>query len=638
MLGVVPGMPEFELDPELVFFGVLPPLLYSAAFFTSLRDLRSNVQPIGLLAVGLVLATTVGVAVVAHAFVDGLSWASAFVLGAIVSPTDPIAATAIARRFGVPGKLVTIVEGESLVNDGTGLVLYRVAVAAVVAGSFSAFYTGGLFLVSVGGGIAVGLAVAWIVRQIRRRLDNPPAEITISLLTGYVAFIPAELMGVSAVLAAVTAGVYLGWHTPELTSAQVRLQALAVWEIVQYLLNALLFVLIGLQLPVVLDALGEYSGATLLWYAVVVSATVIAIRFAWVFVVLYAPKKIAGRMTNWRGGVFMSWAGMRGAVSLAAALALPLSTDAGDAFPGRDLVLFLTFAVILATLVGMGLTMPLVIRTLRLEDDGREALDDANARIRAAEAALARLEELLEEDWVREDTAERLRGTYRFRTNRFRARLDDADDGAIETRSQDFQRLRRELLDAERAALVDLRRTGSSRTRSGSASAATSTSRTSDSTSDGAARHRGGRPEARRRDRAARGAPRVRSEHDAGGERVRARSRRPPRPGDHVLRRPRKRRAAGRRRAQAARSGARRAEVDAHRSGRPPSRCGRALVDHLVALASSRGARRVSLETGTADGFAPARALYASAGFVPCGPFGDYVETPDNTFMTRTLR
>jgi CPA1 family monovalent cation:H+ antiporter len=460
VIGVVPGMPEFELDPELVFFAVLPPLLYGAAFFTSLRDLRASMRPIGLLAVGLVVVTTVAVAAVAHAFVDGLSWSAAFVLGAIVSPTDPLAATSIARRLGVPQKLVTIVEGESLVNDGTGLVLYRVAVAAVVTGSFSAFYTGGLFVVSAGGGIAVGLAVGWLVRQIRRRLDNPPAEITISLLTGYVAFIPAELMGVSAVLAAVTAGVYLGWHTPELTTPQVRLQGLAVWEIVQYMLNALLFVLIGLQLPVVLDALGDIPAATLLGYAALVSATVIAVRFAWVFAVLHAPKWIARRMSNWRGAVFVSWAGMRGAVSLAAALALPLATDDGESFPGRELILFLTFSVILATLVGMGLTMPYVIRVLGLEDDHIEEREDAEARIRAAEAALARLDELLAEDWVREDTAERLRGAYRFRTDRFRARLDDGDDGAIENRSQDYQRLRRELLDAERQALVDLRRSG----------------------------------------------------------------------------------------------------------------------------------------------------------------------------------
>ena len=459
-IGLVPGMPEFELDPELVFFGVLPPLLYSAAFFTSLRELRANSRPIGLLAIGLVLVTTVGVAVVAHALIDGLSWAAAFVLGAIVSPTDPLAATSIARRFGVPRKLVTIVEGESLVNDGTGLVLYRVAVAAVVTGSFSAYYTGGLFLVSVGGGIAVGLVVGWLVRQVRRRLDNPPAEITISLLTGYVAFIPAELMGVSAVLAAVTAGIYLGWHTPELTSAQVRLQGRAVWEIVQYLLNALLFVLIGLQLPVVIDALDDYSTMTLLGYAAAVSVTVIAVRFAWVFAVLHAPKWIARRMSNWRGAVFLSWAGMRGAVSLAAALALPLETDAGAAFPGRDLILFLTFSVILATLVGQGLTLPYVIRVLGLEDDGIDDREDAKARIHAAEAALARLEELVSEDWVRDDTAERMRGAYRFRTSRFRARLDDGDDGTIEGRSHDYQRLRRELLDAERQALTDLRRSG----------------------------------------------------------------------------------------------------------------------------------------------------------------------------------
>ncbi len=459
-IGVMPGMPTLEVEPELIFFGVLPPLLYGAAFFTSLRDLRANVKPIGLLAVGLVVLTTVGVAVVAHELIDGLTWPSAFVLGAIVSPTDPIAATAIARRLGVPRRLVTIVEGESLVNDGTGLVLYRVAVAAVVTGSFSALYTGGLFVVSAVGGVAVGLGVGWIVRQVRRHLDNPPAEITISLLTGYFAFIPAELLGFSAVLAAVAAGIYLGWHTPELTTSQVRLQGVAVWEVVQYMLNALLFVLVGLQLPVVVDALGDIPGVRLLGYAALLSLTVIVLRFVWVFVVLDMPKRIARRTSNWRGAVFLSWTGMRGAVSLAAALALPLETDAGAAFPGRDLILFLTFSVIVATLVGQGLTLPFVIRLLGLEDDGSEDREDAKARIKAAEAALARLEELVSEDWVREDTAERVRGGYRFRTNRFHARFDDGDDGAIESRSQDYQRLRRELLTAERDALLQLRRSG----------------------------------------------------------------------------------------------------------------------------------------------------------------------------------
>jgi Na+/H+ antiporter len=459
-IGVIPGMPELELQPELVFFGVLPPLLYSSAFFTSLRELRANARSIGLLAVGLVAMTTVGVAVVAHEFIDGMTWSSAFVLGAIVSPTDPIAATAIGRRLGVPRKLVAIVEGESLVNDGTGLVLYRVAVAAVVSGTFSAWETGGIFLLAAAGGVAVGLAVGWIVRQIRRRLDNPPAEVTISLLTGYFAFIPADLLGVSGVLAAVTAGIYLGWYTPELTTPQVRLQGLAVWEIVQYLLNALLFVLIGLQLPVVVDALGDIPWERLVGYAALVSLAVIAARFAWVFAVLMAPKWIMRRMSSWQGGVFLSWAGMRGAVSLAAALALPLETDAGAPFPARDLILFLTFSVILVTLVGQGLTLPAVIRALGLEADGIEDREDAKARIHAAEAALARLAELEPEDWVREDTAERVRGAYRFRSDRFRARFDGGDDGVIETRSLDYQRLRRELLDAERQAVLELRRSG----------------------------------------------------------------------------------------------------------------------------------------------------------------------------------
>jgi monovalent cation/hydrogen antiporter len=388
-----------------------------------------------------------------------MTWPSAFVLGVVVSPTDPIAATAIARRLGVPRKLVTIVEGESLVNDGTGLVLYRVAVAVAVTGSFSLLEAGGLLVVSALGGVAVGLAVGWVVRQVRRRLENPPVEITISLMTGYLAFIPAELLGVSAVLAAVTAGIYLGWHTPELTTPQMRLQGLAVWEIVQYLLNALLFVLIGLQLPIVVDALGDIPGARLLGYAVLVSLTVIALRFAWVFAVLHAPRWIARRMSSWRGAVFLSWAGMRGAVSLAAALAIPLETDAGAPFPGRDLILFLTFAVILATLVGQGLTLPLVIRGLGLEEDGIEDREDAEARIRAAEAAIARLAELEQEEWVREDTAERMRGLYNFRATRFRARFED-DAAAVEQRSRDYQRLRRALLDAERDAVLELRRTG----------------------------------------------------------------------------------------------------------------------------------------------------------------------------------
>jgi monovalent cation/hydrogen antiporter len=460
-LSFVPGMPEIELPPDLVLIAFLPPLLYGAAFFTSLRELRANVVEISLLAVGLVLATMVGVAVAAHAVIPGLSWPAAFVLGAIVSPTDPTAATAIAQRLGLPRRLVALIEGESLVNDGTALVAYRVAVVAVVSGSFSLAGASGSFVLNVAGGILIGLAVGMVIRQVRRRLDNPPVEITISILSGYFAYLPAHALHVSGVLAAVTVGIYMGWHTPELTNPQTRLQGQAVWEIVFLVLNGLLFALIGLQLPSILDALSEWTTSQLLGYAALVTAMVVLVRFAWALVGAALPKVM--RMDGhppWKGAVVVAWSGMRGAVSLAAALALPLTTDAGEPFPHRDLIVFLTFCVILGTLVVQGLTLPALIGWLGVEDDGLAEKEEAKARIRAAEAALDRLEELIDEDWVNPDTADRLRGLYGFRRDRFTSRFDPESDGAIENQSLNYQRLRRELLDAERQAVRQLRRDG----------------------------------------------------------------------------------------------------------------------------------------------------------------------------------
>ena len=466
-LGFAPGLPEIDLPPDLVLVGVLPPLLYGAAFFTSLRDLRANLRPVGLLAVGLVLLTMVVVAVVAHEIVPGLPWAPAFVLGAVVSPTDPIAATAIMHRLGVPRRIVSIVEGESLVNDGTALVAYRFAVVAAVSGAFSLWEAGISFVLNVLGGVAVGVAVGWIVRQVRRRLDFPPAEVTISLLTGYFAYIPAELIGVSAVIAAVTVGIYMGWYTPELTTPEVRLMGESAWEIGTFTLNAILFMLIGLQLPGILDELDAYSIADLLWWAAAIWLTVLVVRALWVYPAAKLPRLLIRRvrerdpMPARSALMLITWSGMRGGVSLAAALAIPLATDTGEPFPGRDLVLFLTFAVIFGTLVIQGLTLPAVIRLLHLEDDGEDvARELAQARIQAASAALLRLDELAEEEWVRPDTADRVRGGYDFRRNRFSAWLDGGDDGSIEARSLDFQRLRRELLNAERAAVHELRRRG----------------------------------------------------------------------------------------------------------------------------------------------------------------------------------
>ena len=464
-LGFVPGIPDVQLNPDVVLIIVLPPLLYSAAFFSSLRELRDNIREISLLAIGLVIFTMVGVAFVSHELIEGMSWEAAFVLGAVVSPTDPVAASAIASRVGAPRRYVSIVEGEALVNDATALVAYKFAVAATVSGSFSLAEAGGRFLLNAVVGIAIGIAVGYVIARLRKSLDDAPTEITISLVTPYFAYLPAEALGVSAVLAAVTAGIYLGWRSPELITPATRIQAFSVWEILVFVLNAVLFMLVGLQLPSVIDGINRLSTVSIIEDAAVVCAAVILIRFLWVFPATYAPRlsrRVRERepAVHWQFPAIVGWTGMRGAVSLAAALAIPQTIDGGGAFPQRDLIIFLTYAVILATLILQGLTLPGLIKVLGVEDDGNLEQRESKARILAARAALDRIEELRGQDWVRDDTADRMRGMYDFRIRRFSARFDDEDDGAIDEQSYAYQRLRRKVLEAERAEIIRLRNVG----------------------------------------------------------------------------------------------------------------------------------------------------------------------------------
>ena len=308
--------------------------------------------------------------------------------------------------------------------------------------------------------------VGRVIRFIRFRVDNPPLEVTIAFITGYIAFLPAAALGVSGVLAVVTAGVYMGWYTPELTTVDTRLQGDGFWAIVSFVLNALIFGLVGLQLRPILDQLHGLSWEQLLGYAALLWVVVVAIRFALGFPIAYVPRWLSAGLRErdptppWQFIAFVGWAGMRGGVTLAAALAIPLETDAGIPFPDRALIVFLAFSIVLSTLVIQGLSLPGVVRVLKLERDDDDEREDAKARIHAVDAGLARLEELLDEEWVREDTAERVRGMYNFRRNRFGARLDGSDEDGIEARSQDYQRLRLELLDAERMAVVALRNEG----------------------------------------------------------------------------------------------------------------------------------------------------------------------------------
>jgi Na+/H+ antiporter len=482
-LGFVPGLPPVELDPELVFLLFLPPLLYVSALFTSWRDFRANARPITLLAVGLVLMTTFVVAAVTHAVI-GLSWGAAFVLGAIVSPTDAIAATTVAQRLGVPRRIVTILEGESLVNDATGIVAYRVAVAAVVTGAFSIWEAGLQFVVGAAGGIAAGFAVGWLVVWARRHLsEDPSVQNIVSLLTPFVAYLAAEelphslwevlheLYGVpgdlhfSGVLAVVTTGLYLGRKGPYIISSGTRLQGYATWELITFLLNGLIFILIGLQLRSVVEGLDEYTAGQLVSYALLTSLTVILVRMVWVFPATYVPRWASRRIRErdpsppWRSVSVIAWTGMRGVISLAAALALPLQTASGVQFPGRDLIIFLTFCVILATLVVQGLSLPVLIRALGLEDDRIGDKEETHGRISIAEAALERLDELVDEDWVREDTVERIRSLYSYRRNRFASRFDGDPEG-VEVRSAAYQRLMAELLGAQRLRLIMMRDEG----------------------------------------------------------------------------------------------------------------------------------------------------------------------------------
>lgn len=464
-IGFVPAIPDIELDPDIVLLVFLPPLLYAAAFFSNLRELRANARPIGLLSIGLVVVTTLAVAAVAHLAI-GLAWPVAFVLGAIVSPTDAVAPATILRRLGVPRRVVTIVEGENLTNDWTALVTYKFAVAAVLTGSFSLVEAGPEFVLTGVGGVALGVAGGLAVAAVRRRLDDPPTEITISLLTPYAVYLPAEELGLSGVIAAVTVGVVLGWRASELTNHTTRLQAFAVWEIIQFLLNAVLFLLIGLQIHTALDALDERAAGELLGYAVLVSAVVIAVRIAWVFALSVLDRRVRREIVGpapgagWKEVTLVAWSSMRGAVSLAAALAIPLQTDAGAPFPERDLILFLTFSVIIATLVLQGLAFPLLIRALDLDSDTSDADEQLAARIETAYAALDRIAELADEGWVPEDALERVREVYDHRRRRFSSRLDDRapEDGFdYERRAQLERRVLNEVIDAQRRTLRRLR-------------------------------------------------------------------------------------------------------------------------------------------------------------------------------------
>ncbi len=468
-IGFIPILPaQLTLEPDLIFFLFLPPLLYIQAFYTSWRDFRFYLRPILLLAIGLVIVTTVTVAYVAHWLIPGLPLSAAFVLGAIVSPPDAIAASAIAQRLGLPRRIITILEGESLVNDATSLVIFKVALAAIgVTASFiGRIWIPGEFMYVSVGGVAVGLVVGRLIGWLRKRVtdDGPQIALTISLLTPYLSYLLADqICHVSGVLSVVATGLYLGWQAPETTTSHVRLQAQAFWEMIIYLLNGIVFVLIGLQLPGILRNMQEYWWPRPFLYAVAINVLCIVVRIVWVFAGAHIPRLLSKRIRetepepDWRQVSIVGWAGMRGIVSLAAALAL----EGIPNFPRPHLVQFLAFSVILTTLVFQGLTLPILIRFLGVGDDGTSAREETEARQRISDAAFAKLTEVRTEKKFPASALDTVENSYRERA------LLLHDDLAEQLGWSDqrhhvlsVRRLRRLMIAAQRRALVAMRRNG----------------------------------------------------------------------------------------------------------------------------------------------------------------------------------
>jgi CPA1 family monovalent cation:H+ antiporter len=460
--GRIPDAPTVELPPEVVFLLFLPPILFGSGYSSQLRDFKANLRPIGLLAVGLVLFTTLVVGVVAGLLVPSLQWAPAFALGAIVAPPDAVAATSVLRRLGVPRRVVTILEGESLVNDASALIAYRVAVAAVVTGSFAALEASISFVVVGVGGIAIGVVVGLLVTGAWRRTGDATLEIILSLIAPIAAYLAAEAVGVSGVLATVTAGLIAGRRAARALSPDGRLLGAGVWSVVYFLIDSFLFMLIGLQLPYVVEGLNAYTTGQLVGLGVVVSATVIVARIVWVFPATYLPRRLSARIRERDPSppraavVVIAWAGMRGAVSLAAALSLPIEPAP---FPERNLIIYLTFCVILATLVGQGLSLPWIVGRLGLVAGTGTQREENRARQAAIDAALDRLDDLAIEYPDHLPLVDQLRARFEHEADHAwpddGADLDEADRERV-----DHQAIRLSVVEAQREAVIRLRDDG----------------------------------------------------------------------------------------------------------------------------------------------------------------------------------
>jgi monovalent cation/hydrogen antiporter len=459
LISVIPHLPRVAVVPELVFLLFLPPILFAAAYFTSWRDFKANVRPITLLATGLVLFTSVSVAALVKWLVPSFSWSVAIVLGAMVSPPDASAASALTRKLGLPRRLVTILEGESLVNDATALIIYRFAIAATLSGTFSLSASLMQFVWVAAGGVVVGFLIGRSGLWLLLKMEDVKAQTVLSLITAFGAYIVGESVGVSGVISTVTAGLSFGRWLPLLGSPQTRIEAKANWDLVLFIINGFIFTVIGLQLPVVMGNLGAYSWKQLALYATVINIGVIAVRFIWVFPATYVPRLIFPSICRkdpnppWRVVVLLGWMGMRGIVSLAAVMALPAT------FPHRPLLVFLTYSVILVTLILPPILLPVLLRVLKITGGHEHDREEALSRYATTKAVLDHLGELNGKGHPVEQI-DLVRARYERRLKTIEPNLGENAYSSVNLDDQRQRRLLQSVIAWERDALKTLRQTG----------------------------------------------------------------------------------------------------------------------------------------------------------------------------------
>ena len=468
LISIIPGLPVIALSPDIVFIIFLPPLLYHASWHTSWHDFKGAIRPISLAAIGLVFFTTLAVAVAAHALIDDISWPLAFLIGAIVSPPDAVAASSITKGLGLHPRLLTILDGESLVNDASGLVAYKYALAAITAGNFVFWEAGLNFLIVAGAGVAIGLAMGYIMYLIHKKfVCDPIIEVTLTFLTPFAAYLIAEHFHFSGVLAVVSCGLYLSFRSAEIFTHQSRVMAVTVWDVVAYILNGLIFILIGLQLKQVMNGISSYSTESLILWGLSISFVVIAVRFLWVVPATMLPRFLSKRIRSTeefdsRNLVVFGWAGMRGVVSMAAALAIPLTLPGGEAFPHRSLIIFLVFCVILSTLVFLGLTLPWIIRKLKIEPYSIYA-EEYEVRNAIVSQTIMHIEDNL--SLLQDELLNNIKSKYEVKFNRLQKTELPANyfgNGAPLATNifNEYTRLQIELLNVERKKIEEMHREG----------------------------------------------------------------------------------------------------------------------------------------------------------------------------------